>query len=371
MNALAILVAAGRGERMGGDRPKAFLALAGEPLLLHSARAFEASPGVGDLVAVVPRDEIEHARAILAPLRKLRAVVAGGARRQDSVGEGMKQAADGFDGVVLVHDADGAALPVLPMVDTVKRVRDGAVAETLDRSELYGAQTPQGFRFPLLARAYQQAGKDGVTVTDEAMAVERIGAKVAAVAGSARNEKITTPEDLARAEDRARRAAGGTAPRYRTGTGFDAHRLVAGRKLMLGGVEVPSDRGLEGHSDGDCLIHAVCDALLGAAALGDMGQHFPSSDARWKGVPSRAFLEQVSALLGRRGFAVENLDATVIAQAPALGPHLPAMSDSLRQTLGLREGVVSVKAKSTDHLGALGRGEGIAAQAVVLLRESA
>jgi 2-C-methyl-D-erythritol 4-phosphate cytidylyltransferase/2-C-methyl-D-erythritol 2,4-cyclodiphosphate synthase len=390
MNALAILVAAGRGERMGGDRPKAFLALAGEPLLLHSARAFEASPGVGDLVAVVPRDEIEHARAILAPLRKLRAVVAGGARRQDSVGEGMKQAADGFDGVVLVHDAarpfaepalidavieaaalHGAALPVLPMVDTVKRVRDGAVAETLDRSELYGAQTPQGFRFPLLARAYQQAGKDGVTVTDEAMAVERIGAKVAAVAGSARNEKITTPEDLARAEDRARRAAGGTAARYRTGTGFDAHRLVAGRKLMLGGVEVPSDRGLEGHSDGDCLIHAVCDALLGAAALGDMGQHFPSSDARWKGVPSRAFLEQVSALLGRRGFAVENLDATVIAQAPALGPHLPAMSDSLRQTLGLREGVVSVKAKSTDHLGALGRGEGIAAQAVVLLRESA
>jgi len=375
---------------MGGDRPKAFLSLAGEPLLLHSARAFEASPKVRDLVAVVPKEEVERARAILSPIGKLRAVVPGGARRQDSVGEGMKQAAAGFDGVVLVHDAarpfaepalidavieaaaaHGAALPVLPLVDTIKRVRDGQVAETLDRAELFGAQTPQGFRFPLLARAYEQAGMDGVTVTDEAMAVERLGAHVAAVPGSARNEKITTPEDLARAEDRARRAAGASATRYRTGTGFDAHRLVAGRKLMLGGVEIPSDRGLEGHSDGDCLIHAVCDAILGAAACGDMGQHFPSSDDRWKGAPSRAFLEQVARLVSGQGLAVENLDATVIAQAPALAPHLPAMRDSLRRTLGLGEGVVSVKAKSTDHLGALGRGEGIAAQAVVLLRHTA
>ena len=219
-DALAILVAAGRGERMGSERPKAFLALAGEPLLLRAARPFEASSSVAFLVAVVPAEEMETARDLMAPLRKLRAVVAGGRRRQDSVLEGLKQAPGGFDGIVLAHDAarpfvddalieavvraaarDGAALPVLPLVDTIKRVRGGHVAETLDRAELGAAQTPQGFRMDLLVRAYEEAFRDRVTVTDEAAAVERIGAPVAAVAGSPRNRKITTPEDLAWAEE--------------------------------------------------------------------------------------------------------------------------------------------------------------------------
>jgi 2-C-methyl-D-erythritol 4-phosphate cytidylyltransferase len=219
MQALAILVAAGRGERMGAERPKAFLDLAGQPLLLRAARAFEAAPSVAHVVAVVPAAEQDAARALLAPIAKLRAVVPGGARRQDSVLEGMKQAPEGFDGVVLVHDAArplvdvalvervaqeaaaaGAALPVLPLVDTVKRVRDGAVVETLDRGELAGAQTPQGFRFALLAAAYEVAFRDRVTLTDEAMAVERTGGVVRAVPGSPRNRKITTPEDLAWAE---------------------------------------------------------------------------------------------------------------------------------------------------------------------------
>ncbi len=219
MQALAILVAAGRGERMGGNRPKAFLELAGEPLLLRAARAFDAAPSVGHLVAVVPAPELERARALLEPIRKLLAVVPGGARRQDSVLEGMKQAPEGFEGVVLVHDAArplvdvelvervareaaacGAALPVLPLADTVKRVRDGAVLETLDRGELAAAQTPQGFRLALLAQAYEAAFRDRLTLTDEAMAVERLGATVAAVPGSPRNRKLTTPEDLAWAE---------------------------------------------------------------------------------------------------------------------------------------------------------------------------
>jgi 2-C-methyl-D-erythritol 4-phosphate cytidylyltransferase len=219
MKALAILVAAGRGERMGADRPKAFLALAGQPLLLRAARSFEEAPSIDSLVAVVPSEEIPTAEKMLATVRKLRAVVAGGPRRQDSVLEGMKQAAEGFDGVVLVHDAarpfvepllieavaraaatDGAAVPVLGLVDTVKRVRDGRVTETLDRAELGAAQTPQGFRFALLARAYEQAFRDHVSLTDEAMAVERIGAPVTAVPGSPRNRKLTTPEDLAWAE---------------------------------------------------------------------------------------------------------------------------------------------------------------------------
>ena len=219
MNGLAILVAAGRGERMGAARAKAFLPLAGRPMLARSAEPFQAASSVGAIVAVVPAEEIENARALLAGLSKLRAVVAGGARRQDSVLEGMKQAPEGFADVVLVHDAarpfvepelieavakaaavHGAALPVLPVVDTLKRLRGDRVVATIDRSDLGAAQTPQGFRFELLTRAYAQAFRDHVSVTDEAMAVERLGESVAVVAGSARNRKLTTPEDMAWAE---------------------------------------------------------------------------------------------------------------------------------------------------------------------------
>ena len=219
MQSLVILVAAGRGERMGAERPKAFLDLAGQPLVLRAARVFDEAPSVSSIVAVVPEAEVEAARVLLAPVRKLKAVVPGGERRQDSVREGLKQAPVGFEGVVLVHDAArplvdvalveavareaagaGAAVPVVPVVDTVKRVRDGLVVETLDREELGAAQTPQGFRLPLLVEAYEAALRDGLTVTDEAMAVERLGAPVRAVPGSPRNRKITTPADLAWAE---------------------------------------------------------------------------------------------------------------------------------------------------------------------------
>jgi len=219
MQALAILVAAGRGERMGAGRPKAFLELGGQPLLLRAARAFDAASSVAAIVAVVPEAEVAAARGILATLAKPVTVVAGGSRRQDSVLEGLKRAPEGFDGVVLVHDAArplvdvalvesvcraaaaaGEALPVLPVVDTVKRVVDGCVVETLDRETLGAAQTPQGFRFDLLARAYEAAFRERLTLTDEAMAVERLGGTVRAVPGSARNRKITTPEDLAWAE---------------------------------------------------------------------------------------------------------------------------------------------------------------------------
>lgn len=417
MRTLAILVAAGRGERMGGERPKAFLPLGGQPMLLKAALAFEAAPPVDALVAVVPAEEIAAAEAILAGIGKLRAVVRGGARRQDSVLEGLKQAPEGFDGIVLVHDAarplvevalieavvaaareSGAALPVLGLVDTVKRVRDGRIRETLDRSELAAAQTPQGFRYALLARAYEEALRDRITITDEAAAVERLGQAVVAVPGSPRNRKITTPEDLAWAEaalgpfdpesgsppldepgftpgDTTRRkgqsegseAKGLAARRYRVGSGFDAHRLVPGRPLILGGVTVPYDRGLEGHSDGDCVLHAVCDALLGAAAAGDLGRYFPSPDPRWKGVSSLVFIEEVVRIVSGRGYVVENVDVTVVAEAPILGPYLEGIGLSLSRCLGIPAGGVCVKAKSMDGLGPVGRGEGITAQATVLL----
>jgi 2-C-methyl-D-erythritol 4-phosphate cytidylyltransferase len=226
MNGLAILVAAGRGERMGAGRPKAFLSIGGKTILLRAALAFEAAASIDAIVVVVPFDQIRQAAEALQSITKLHAVVAGGALRQDSVLAGMKGAPDGFDGVVLVHDAArplvepslidavaraarerGAALPVLGLVDTVKRVRAGRVVETLDRSELAAAQTPQGFKFDLLARAYEEAFRDRVTVTDEAMAVERIREPVVALPGSARNRKLTTPEDLAWAEELLRAAA--------------------------------------------------------------------------------------------------------------------------------------------------------------------
>jgi 2-C-methyl-D-erythritol 4-phosphate cytidylyltransferase len=219
MNTLAILVAAGRGVRMGGARPKAFLSVGGEALLLRSARAFDAAGIVDGIVAVVPEDEFEAAAEMLRGVGKLTAVVSGGERRQDSVLEGMKQAPDGFEGVVLVHDAarvfvtpaliaavtaaarrDGAALPVVPVTDTIKRVLDGRVVETVDRRELAAAQTPQAFRFSVLARAYEQAFRDSITVTDEAMAVERIGLPVTTVPGEPENRKLTTPEDMVWAE---------------------------------------------------------------------------------------------------------------------------------------------------------------------------
>jgi 2-C-methyl-D-erythritol 4-phosphate cytidylyltransferase len=219
MEILAILVAAGRGERMGAERPKAFLPVCGRPMLLRAALALEATPALDAIVAVVPSSEIDEASEILAGVGKVVGVVAGGPRRQDSVLEGMKQAPDGFDGLVLVHDAarpfveaetidaviaaareHGAALPVLPVTDTIKRVREGRVVETLDRSELARAQTPQGFRFSLLARAYEAAFREQVSLTDEAMAVERIGGRVVVVPGSPRNRKLTTRDDLAWAE---------------------------------------------------------------------------------------------------------------------------------------------------------------------------
>jgi 2-C-methyl-D-erythritol 4-phosphate cytidylyltransferase len=226
MNGLAILVAAGRGERMGAGRPKAFLPIGGQPILLRAVLAFEAASSVDAIVAVVPEAQIVEARGMLSVATKVHAVVAGGGRRQDSVLQGMKQAPDGFEGVVLVHDAarpfvepllidavaraareNGAALPVLGLVDTVKRVHEGNVVETLDRDELAAAQTPQGFRFPLLARAYEEAFRERVTLTDEAMAVERLGEVVVAVPGSLRNRKITTPDDLAWAEELLRQGA--------------------------------------------------------------------------------------------------------------------------------------------------------------------
>jgi 2-C-methyl-D-erythritol 4-phosphate cytidylyltransferase/2-C-methyl-D-erythritol 2,4-cyclodiphosphate synthase len=262
--------------------------------------------------------------------------------------------------------AMGAAIPVAPVVDTIKRIKAGKVGGTIDRESLGAAQTPQGFRREPLMRAYASARRAGIALTDEAMAVEREGVMVAAVPASSRNFKITTPADLARA----RALLAPSRPEARIGLGFDVHRLVPGRVLMLGGVRVPAEAGLEGHSDGDVLLHAICDALLGAGALGEIGSLFPSTDSKLKGASSATFVAEVSRRLAAAHLSIVNVDATLIAERPRLSRHLEAMKENIARLLDLEPGQVSIKVKSADTLGAIGRGEGIAAQVVALLVRS-
>lgn len=381
---VAIIVAAGRGERLGGETPKALVDLAGRSMLRRSAEALSACAEVNALVVVAPGGFERIAGDEVFGTGKLRAVVKGGATRQDSVRAGLARTTD-RDTVVLVHDAarpfldadlvarvlegvrtHGAAIPVAPVVDTIKRVKAGRIGATVDRETLGAAQTPQGFNRKTLLAAYARAARAGVALTDEAMAMEREGHPVAAVPGSARNFKITTPDDLARAV----RLLTPASAALRVGQGFDAHRLAPGRRLMLGGVQVPSDVGLVGHSDGDVLLHALCDALLGAGALGEIGSLFPSSDAKIEGAPSSTFVAEVRKRLKAAHLSIVNVDATLIAERPRLSGHLEAMKQSIVRLLDVEPDQVSIKVKSTDTLGAIGRGEGIAAQVSALLARS-
>ena len=378
---VAIIVAAGRGERLGGATPKAFVDLLGRTLLRRSAEALAACEEVAALVVVAPPGFEKIARAETSLTGKLRAVVEGGITRQDSVRAGLSRTTP-RDLVVLVHDAarpfvdaevvarvlegvrtHGAAIPVAPLLDTIKRIQDGRIGETVDRDTLGAAQTPQGFDRRALLGAYARAARAGVELTDEAMAMERESLQVAAVPGSARNFKITTPDDL----DRARRLLAPTPAGLRVGHGFDAHRLVKKRRLTLGGVHVRSAVGLEGHSDGDVLLHALCDALLGAGALGELGSLFPSRDRGLRGAPSSRFVGEVMHRLAQAHLSIVNVDATLIAERPRLSGHLTAMRKNIAVLLRLALDQVSIKVKSTDALGAIGRGEGIAAQVLVLL----
>jgi 2-C-methyl-D-erythritol 4-phosphate cytidylyltransferase/2-C-methyl-D-erythritol 2,4-cyclodiphosphate synthase len=382
-------VAAGRGERLGGDVPKAFIDLAGKSMLRRSAEALAASESVAHLIVVAPKGFLAQARAETASTGKLRAVVTGGATRQDSVRAGLARTLPS-DGPVLVHDAarpfvdvdliarvlegvrqDDAAIPVAPVVDTIKRVNNGRVGATVDRDALGAAQTPQGFNRELLMRSYTAAARAKVVATDEAMLLERHSWPIAAVRGSAANFKITTPFDL----DRARRllapaSSAPASPALRVGHGFDVHRLLSRRRLMLGGVHVPGPVGLHGHSDGDVLLHAICDALLGAGGLGEIGSLFPSSDRALRGAPSKTFVAEVMSRLASAHLSIVNVDATLIAERPRLAAHLAAIRKNVARLLEVEQDQVSIKVKSADTLGAIGRGEGIAAQVLALLARS-
>ncbi len=405
MHVAAIIAAGGRGRRLGAALPKQLLSVAGRPILQWSVEAFLASGGVNHVVVAVPPELAAD------PPRYLRVpkvtVVAGGDRRQDSVANGFDALPEPTE-IVLVHDAArpfvdaptiarviagagqaGAAIAALPASDTVKLSAgatpgDRYIDRTLARDTIFLAQTPQGFRREVLRDAIT-LGRDGVEATDEAALAERAGHRVQLVDGSRRNIKITTSDDLLLAEVLAAsagdspaasrlpvesptpRSSPGSVPVLRVGCGYDLHRLVPGRPLILGGVTIPSDRGLAGHSDADALSHALADAILGAAALGDIGTHFPDTDPRWQGASSTGLLARVVALARARGFVLLNADATVIAERPKLGPHREAIVARLSEVLGLERGAVSVKAKTNEGVDATGRGDAIAVHAVVLM----
>jgi 2-C-methyl-D-erythritol 4-phosphate cytidylyltransferase/2-C-methyl-D-erythritol 2,4-cyclodiphosphate synthase len=391
MHVVAIIAAGGRGQRLGASLPKQLLLLGGRTILERSVGAFVASDRIDEIVVVVPQDLAVDPPPYLRGAGKPLKVVAGGERRQDSVAIGFAAAGEGAD-VFVVHDAarpfvtadliartvdaaieSGAAVPALASRDTVKEVRMAAapmrfVERTLPRDGLVLAQTPQAFRAAVLRDAIA-LGRSGVVATDEASLAEQAGHPVRVVEGEARNIKITTPEDLELARGLAAVAESGDVSRaVRVGTGYDLHRLVAGRPLVLGGVVIPFALGLDGHSDADALCHAITDAILGAVAAGDIGRHFPDTDDRWKDASSLDLLARAVAVVGARGFVVENVDAVVIAERPKLAPYHDEIVARLASVLAVSPSSVGLKGKTNEGVGEIGRGDAIAVHAVALLR---
>ena len=394
MRVTVVIAAGGLGTRGGGDVPKQLRTIGGQTLLEHALQPFDQNPRVNDIVIVLPEGFAGALPAVLRTVDTPVRFVTGGARRQDSVAAGVDQVGTDTD-VVLIHDAArpfctteivdavidaaaeaGAAVPAIRASDTVKEVRSddadaGAarhriVRATLPRDHIYLAQTPQGFALDVI-RAAVELGRRGVVATDEAVLVERSGHAVRLVDGDAANFKVTTSEDLARARDRIQRAAGGEMPTVRVGVGYDSHRTAAGRRLILGGVEIPHAVGLDGHSDADAVCHAVTDAILGAAAAGDIGRHFPDTDPRWKDASSIELLRTAVDIVAERGLEVGNVDVVVIAEHPRIRPHVSAMVEQLSSALGVDAGAISIKGKTAEGMDAIGRGEAIAAHAVATL----
>jgi 2-C-methyl-D-erythritol 4-phosphate cytidylyltransferase/2-C-methyl-D-erythritol 2,4-cyclodiphosphate synthase len=410
----AIIAAGGRGLRFGGASPKQLLEIGGRAILERSVAAFLAHPAVNELVVALPQpladDPPPYLRSAGKPLR----IVSGGARRQDSVANAFR-AADAASDVIVIHDAarpfasadligrtiaaaaeSGAAVAAVQARDTVKRTKDGPdeaghfVRETIARETIYLAQTPQAFRRDVLSDALAQT----IDATDEATLAERAGHAVRIVEGEASNLKITTRADLVLAEAIARSAEAfalhpaesmGRGQRLesperegfsraapartgRAGIGYDLHRLVEGRPLILGGVTIPFDRGLAGHSDADAVCHAITDAVLGAAGAGDIGRHFPDTDPAWKGASSVDLLRRAVEVVRDRGYEVGNVDASVIAERPKLLPYIEAMTANVAAALGISADRVSIKGKTNEGVGALGRGEAIAVHAIALVR---
>jgi len=376
-----VIVAAGRGQRFGGDGPKQYQVLAGEPLLRRTLRAFMSHPGVHTVLTVIHGDDEQLFAETLQGLDhqgKLKPAVIGGAARQDSVRNGLEALAADAPEVVLIHDgarpmidhatidavlagldqAEGV-IPGLPVVDTLKRVdRNQSIGATVDRASLVRAQTPQGFRFATILDAHRRAA--GLDLTDDAAVAEHFGHKVISVPGSEANIKVTTMDDLMRLNT--------LLSETRIGQGFDVHKFGPGDGVWLCGIKVPHTHGLEGHSDADVALHAATDAILGAISDGDIGQHFPPSDPSYRGVSSDRFIKHAYDRMRVRGGTLVHLDITIICERPKVGPHRTKLVARVAEILGVDASRISVKATTTEGLGFTGRQEGIAAQAVATVR---
>lgn len=391
LRADVIVVAAGRGTRAGDGLPKQYRSLGGRPLLRHTLERFLAQPGIRRVVTVI---DPAHAGLYAAATQGLvgaggaglAAPVAGGATRQASVRAGLEALAEDPPELVLIHDAarpfitarlvadaletaarHGAAVPVLRLVDTVKRWEaDGFVVSGPDRDQMRSVQTPQSFRYALIRGAHlAQAGRDDLT--DDAAVADAAGHRVASFAGEAGNLKLTTPEDFVSAERVLARELRDLAD-VRTATGYDVHAFGEGDHVMLGGIAIPFGRGLSGHSDADVVLHALTDALLGTIGAEDIGFHFPPSKPEWKGAASDQFLRHAVDLVAAKGGRVAHLDTTIVCEEPKIGPHREAMRERIAEIAGLPVARVSVKATTSERLGFTGRREGIAALATATVR---
>ncbi len=370
-----IITSAGTSSRMGTKMPKQFMMIKGEPVVAKAYKAFAACDMIDKIFVVTAEEMMQECKNKMVPyipseyLAKLGGIVSGGKERQDSVFHGiyaLKKSNPEIE-YILIHDAARPFVTKKIIEDTVKAVYEHKAAivcvkpkdtirtaeDTLARDSLYIVQTPQAFRSDILIKAYEKAYKDGYYGTDDAGLVERIGIKPALVEGDYRNIKITTREDMP--------------TETRIGHGFDVHRLVRGRKCIIGGVDIPSEVGLLGHSDADVLLHAIADAILGAAGIGDIGEHFPDSDDTYKDADSLELLLQAYGLAKQQGYVVSNIDATVICEKPKLAPYKGKMQKNIAAVLGVAATQVNIKATTTEKLGFTGRSEGIAAEAVCIL----
>jgi 2-C-methyl-D-erythritol 4-phosphate cytidylyltransferase/2-C-methyl-D-erythritol 2,4-cyclodiphosphate synthase len=380
----AVIVAAGRGFRAGGNLPKQYRELAGEPVIRSSLSLFAWHGQIGAVQAVIHPDDRSAYEAAAKGLRLL-PPVPGGATRQASVRAGLQALSARAPDIVLIHDAarpfcstelvsraivacgeTGAAIPALEVTDTIKRVDgDGHVAGTIDRAQLRAVQTPQAFKFATLLNAHQRAIKEGLDdFTDDAALVEWAGIKVATFAGESGNVKLTTDEDFAKVESR--RLA--NLADLRLGNGFDVHAFGDGDHVWLGGVKIPHDRGLTGHSDADVALHALVDAILGALADGDIGKHFSPNDPRWRGASSDQFLKFAVERVNKRGGRIAHLDLTIVCEAPRIGPHRDTIRKKIAEIAEMSIDRVAVKATTSEQLGFTGRKEGIVAMATATVR---
>ena len=377
---VAVVLAGGVGARLGGDIPKQYLDLAGRALLRHSIETFLDHPAIDKVRCVIRSQDRELYKAAVAGLPILNPIT-GGENRQESARLGLESLANDSPDTVLIHDAarpfvdfeminrtlaglleHSAVLPAIPLSDTLKRIDGLKVVKTIEREGLWRAQTPQGYRYQQILAAHQTMV--GEVLTDDSTVAARAGLEIALVMGSENNIKITTTEDL----QRARLILSGKPFDVRVGIGFDVHRFGLGSEIMLCGVAVPSDRGLEGHSDADVGLHAVTDALLGAIAAGDIGTHFPPSDPQWRDTPSEVFVRLAADLIRTKEGEISHIDVTIICEQPSISPHRTAMITRIAEILYISNDRVSVKATTTEGLGFTGRGDGIAVQALATVR---